>query len=189
IILEANEQWKPWLIAQSFAINSIIKHSTGIIYFSFARPYVNIKKDIERKFQKEIYKLNEIDLNEKELTFDQKEKIQYQIDTKLNNIIIIDCFAPLTLKEKKYTSELLKRIKKNKINDNVLTADPRNPHLLNQKYHISITRLINLKKFTHICVVYDSLSDFLCFTDREIAIHYLRHNMCWEENHNVSSLY
>jgi hypothetical protein len=40
-----------------------------------------------------------------------------------------------------------------------------------------------------ICVVYDALSDFLSFTDEQIAIQYLRHNMFLEEKHNISSMY
>ncbi len=106
-----------------------------------------------------------------------EDKCEQCVENKLKNVVIIDCY-------KKLTSE-----KKEKNKKNVLIADPRNPHLLNKMYEKALQCILKNEKCSKICVVYDSLSDFLCFTDREIAIQYLRHNMYWEEKHNISSLY
>jgi hypothetical protein len=90
------------------------------------------------------------------------------------NLVIIDCYSPLTsiIDEKSKIS--------------VFQVDPRNPHSLNKKYEEAIKLL---EHCTNIRVVYDALSDFLFISDIDMASQYLRHNMCWEEKHNVQSLY
>lgn len=92
-------------------------------------------------------------------------------------LIIIDTFSPLTDKQKA------------KIDCKVFLADPRNPYVLNKIYNKAIKFLKKEKKCKKVRVVYDSLSDFLFYTHMELAVPYLRHNMIWEEENNVSSLY
>ena len=94
-----------------------------------------------------------------------------------SNLIEIDCFSPFTNKSKNMKDDK---------NNCILYADPRNPHEMNEKYEVAIALLKDCKR---LCVVYDALSDFLYFSDEEIAARYLRHNMNWEENNHVCSLY
>lgn len=92
------------------------------------------------------------------------------------NLIDIDCFSPFTNQGNT----------KDDLENGILFADPRNPHDLNEKYEKALKKLNEYEK---LCVVYDALSDFLYFSDTEIAAQYLRHNMDWEEKNNVRSLY
>lgn len=94
------------------------------------------------------------------------------------NLIIIDCFTPLSYNNQTAES-----------GNCVLYADPRNPHDLNEKYEIALSYLSNKTNKNMMAVVYDTLSEFLFFSDKELAIQYLRHNMFWEEEHNIHSLY
>ena len=94
------------------------------------------------------------------------------------NLIIIDCFTPLSYGNQ--TAEF---------RNGFLYADPRNPHDLNEKYEIALSYLSNKTNKNMMAVVYDTLSEFLFFSDKELAIQYLRHNMYWEEKHNIHSLY
>lgn len=91
------------------------------------------------------------------------------------NRVDIDCF-----------SSVAGKIKKDDLKNCILYADPRNPHNMNEKYEKAINQLRNLKG---LCVIYDALSDFLYFSDEAIAAQYLRHNMFWEEENNVRSIY
>ncbi|MDF0590981.1 hypothetical protein [Candidatus Methanocrinis natronophilus] len=95
--------------------------------------------------------------------------------TKNPNRVDIDCF-----------SAFAERIFKDDIRNGILYADPRNPHEMNKKYEEAIE---HLKKSKCLCVIYDALSDFLYFSDEEIAAQYLRHNMFWEEKNHINSLY
>jgi hypothetical protein len=98
----------------------------------------------------------------------------YEID-KARNRVDIDCFSPFAGKAMK-----------DNLANGLLYADPRNPHNMNEKYEKAIKHLMH---FESLCVIYDALSDFLFFSDEEIASQYLRHNMSWEEKNNVRSLY
>ncbi|WP_406670712.1 hypothetical protein V7O67_02315 [Methanolobus sp. ZRKC4] len=172
IILAADESWRPWQVAENL-VSPYLNEESGVIYFTFARPHEKIKKALEDKIKKSNENAN-----------------KKWVENKLKNVVIIDCYKKLTSekKEKKYHINLNRPFDPI-VKEPVLIADPRNPHLLNKKYEEALQRILKNKKCSKICVVYDSLSDFLCFTDREIAIQYLRHNMYWEEKHNISSLY
>jgi len=96
------------------------------------------------------------------------------------NIVIIDC----------YSVDNEKLICKNGFDKPVQSyfADPKNPHDINKKYEKALQHL-EKNNCAHIRVVYDAISDFLKFTDFELAAQYLRHNMGYEQRHNVDSLY
>ena len=107
-------------------------------------------------------------------SFDRDEKIN---SDNLCNVIIIDCFSAITdrnIPDVKCT---------------VLLADPRNPFKLNSNYNIAIRTLKEKMHCKKLRVIYDSLTDFLFYTDIELATMYLRHNVVWEEQNNISSLY
>ncbi|MCQ1534734.1 hypothetical protein FTO70_03310 [Methanosarcina sp. KYL-1] len=179
LILAADECWRPWSIAQKFVANAILNNGrTGVIYFTFTRPHEHISDQIINKIK-------------------QKNPNFVASSLPLNNVVIIDCFTPLSLKSSENPGSLksfinsifsTNRLRGGTIDKGYLVADPRNPHLLNEFYEKSLLFLKN-KRCESICVVYDALSDFLCFTDEKIAIQYLRHNMFWEEKNKVSSLY
>jgi len=76
----ADECWKPWNIAQKFVVNSILEqeNEVGVIYFTFTRPHYHIRKQLEAIILKEHHKITDASLL-------------------FNNLIIIDCFTPLSL--------------------------------------------------------------------------------------------
>lgn len=154
VILAADEGWRPWNIGLNFA-NDALEKEAGVIFFTFTRPDSTI--------------LNQLENN--------SEKFKGTIG---ENLIIIDCFTPIALKNKK--NDL-----KDDLEKGILFADPRNPHELNKKYERALEHLHKNKN--ELVVIYDSLSEFLFFSDMELATQYLRHNMVWEEEHNVNSLY
>jgi hypothetical protein len=87
-----------------------------------------------------------------------------------------------------YIDKCTNWLKRDRFANGYTFVDPRNPHDLNKRYEKALVSL-SKRKCESVCVVYDALSDFLCFTDEQIAIQYLRHNMYWEEEKNVSSIY
>lgn len=184
ILLAGDENCRPWEVAQKFVVHGL-NNGCGVIYFTFTRPASYICDQLKNKGLEKNY----------------------------NNLVIIDCYSPLTMKER--SKKLLLT---------VVVADPRNPHFLNRAYEDALKLLCGyrlrdkiilksiyvmafVEKFftkgdyyssrffsqrqgcNKIRVVYDALSDFLFFTDIEIASQYLRHNMVWEEKNNVESLY
>lgn len=98
------------------------------------------------------------------------------------NLVVIDCYTPLA------SQTLPKRGERNRNNYIILKVDPRNPQKLNEKYEKAL-RILKQRKCEGVRVIYEALSDFIFLTDKEIAIQYLRHNMVWEEENNVESLY
>jgi len=81
------------------------------------------------------------------------------------------------------------KLKKRIPDKGYLLTDPRDYHLLNEQYNKSLRILKERSECKSLCVVYDALSDFMCFTDEQIAIQYIRHNMWWEEANKISSVY
>lgn len=70
----------------------------------------------------------------------------------------------------------------------VIQADPRNPHDVNKRYEQAV-RMVLRRGYNKLRVIYDSFSDFLLFTDADLIMTYLRHNMVWEELAGVESIY
>lgn len=105
-----------------------------------------------------------------------------KLESNFKNLVIIDCYTPLSSKG------MPKRGERNHNKCRILEVDPRKPQKLNEKYEKAL-RIIHKRECRGVRVVYEALSDFIFFTDKEIAIQYLRHNMVWEEENNVESLY
>lgn len=159
VILAADEGWRPWNIGLNFA-NDALEKEAGVIFFTFTRPASTIFYQLENNSEK----------------FKGTTEIMPDYIKMGENLIIIDCFTPITFKNKK-----------DELEKGILFADPRNPHELNKKYDRALEHLHKNKK--ELVVIYDSLSEFLFFSDMELATQYLRHNMIWEEKNNVNSLY
>jgi len=97
--------------------------------------------------------------------------------TFLENLVIIDCYTLLARRDEVPDDRC-----------KVISADPTNPHNLDSRYEAAHTYLRE-KGYTSLRVVFDSLSDFLALTDTLMGTKYLRHNMVWEEDSNIESLY
>jgi hypothetical protein len=183
IILEADESWRPWEIAGDFAVNAL-HDGAGVIWFGFARPpqenSVLIRK-IKERYPDDLVKF--------------KEKI-----------IHIDCFDPgknlnknanknlpcILCKTFSGCGSICERIQYG-LNlspmGNILFADPRNPDEIDRQYSKAVKHLRETLQCTKLCVVYDPVTDFLNFTDIEMASRYLRVAMAWEEQKYIHSLY
>jgi hypothetical protein len=161
VILAADEGWEPWNIGLNLA-NDALEKDAGVIFFTFTRPDSKILDQLDYNFKK----------------FKGTTKITSEYSKLRKNLIIIDCFTPIAFKNKKDDLE-----------KGVFFADPRNPHELNKKYNRALEHLHKNKNKKELVVIYDSLSEFLFFSDLELATQYLRHNMVWEEKNNVNSLY
>ena len=161
VILAADEGWRPWVIGLNLA-NDALEKDAGVIYFTFTRPDSKILDQLDDNFKK----------------FKETSEIPPEYIKSRENLIIIDCFTPIAFKNKKDDLE-----------KGVFFADPRNPHELNKKYNRALEHLHKNKNKKELVVIYDSLSEFLFFSDLELATQYLRHNMVWEEKNNVNSLY
>lgn len=159
VILAVDEGWRPWIIGQNFA-NYALENKADVIFFTFTRPALKIWDQLEN---------NSIKFKRTKETIDDYIKMR-------ENLIIIDCFTPIALK-----SEI------DDLENGVLFADPRNPHELNKKYERALKRFHKNKN--GLVVIYDSLSEFLFFSDLELATQCLRHNMVLEEKKNINSLY
>ena len=159
VILAVDEGWRPWIIGLNFA-NDALERKAGVIFFTFTRPALKIWDQLENNSLK--FKRT-------------KETITKYIEMR-ENLIIIDCFTPIALK-----SEM------DDLEKGVLFADPRNPHELNKKYERALKHIH--KNENGVVVIYDSLSEFLFFSDLELATQCLRHNMVLEEKKNINSLY
>jgi hypothetical protein len=192
LIIAADECWRPWNIAQRFVVNAICdnRDETGVVYFTFTRPHTHCIKGLKNK-AKNICKTNYGEMFFKNLyIIDCFSPLSLKSPGKRKELIIkelkfiIDCFFPISLLTSSWTEKVV-----NKGKDYFyLMEDPRNPHSLNKCYETALSCL-QAEGCTRICVVYDALSDFLSFTDEQIAIQYLRHNMFLEEINNISSVY
>ncbi len=162
VILAVDEGWQPWNIGLNLA-NDAFEKEAGVIYFTFTRPASTILYQLKCNFKK----------------FNGEKKIISDYIKMGENLIIIDCFTPIAFN------------KKDDLENGVLFVDPRNPHELNKKYNRALEHLHKDKDKDkdRLVVIYDSLSEFLFFSDLELATQYLRHNMVWEEKNNVNSLY
>jgi hypothetical protein len=59
---------------------------------------------------------------------------------------------------------------------------------LSRQYKGALEEFVG-KGIRRIRVVYDSISDFLIYSDPQLAVQFIKHNMVWEDQMKVSSLY
>jgi hypothetical protein len=191
VVLSADENWRPWEVAADMAVNALAEDA-GVIWFWFARPSplgipeLKIEARLENNVKPE------------------------EIPRIKDNIVHIDCFDP----GKNLTRNAHKQCKCTRCktltivgtawewirmhlpghkgdfpSDNVLYADPRNPDEIDREYARAVHHLFHERGCTRLCVVYDPVTDFLYFTDVEVASRYLRVTMAWEQMKNIHSLY
>jgi hypothetical protein len=158
-LLVADEYCRPWRICEKFLLRGLSQDYGGI-YFAFTRPAPYVYEHLKRK-------ASELNLD---LTLHSEK------------LVIIDCYTKLA------SQVIPKRGERNCNNYTILEGNPRKPQKLNEKYEKAL-RILKQRKCEGVRVVYEALSDFVFLTDKEIAVQYLRHNMVWEEENNVESLY
>jgi len=170
IYIIGNEDVRPWKILQRFLLSGIglkdnTGYNTGGIYFTFTRPAEEIVEMLEREWKKIKSDSNLVDAS----------NLSWQ------KIVIIDCYS-LNVEKELWNDNITKDVK-------VYIADSRDPHQLNKNYEKALRFLKEDRKCLHIRVVYDAISDFLTFTDLQLASQYLRHNMGFEQRQKIESLY
>lgn len=182
IIVLADEETRPWTILQRFVVSGLTfipkppnndkkPANTGAIYFTFTRPASEILEALKREFEA----LKEL----------KKDKANSEIigdkEPDWKNVVFLDCY---TLSgEKSHENKDLEKATK------LYYADSNDPHNLNRKYEDALNFLRETRNCVNIRVVYDAISDFLTFTDFQLATQYLRHNMGYEQRKNLESLY
>jgi len=136
----------------------------GVLYFAFNRPPANVLDLLTSEFHD----------NDGKLT------------CSLENLYIIDCHAHWTSSggdggKQASNLELLRKGKR------LLSADPRDPVEVGDRYSTALTKLC-AKNLSRVRVIYDSISDFLCYSDPQLAVQFLKHNMVWEDG-RAAALY
>jgi hypothetical protein len=183
IIIDADEYCRPWIILHRFIISGLsyrYKYGSaeyiepGAIIFAFTRRASDIFTAIEDTWKKL--------LAEPRCFLDG---VIGGAPINWKNLVIIDCYSSFVKRYDDYTGY---RKKSKSLPFSLIRADPNNPHDVNQKYEQAVI-FLKEKGCKNIRVGYDTLSDFLKFTDETIAIQYLRHNMGWEEINKIESLY
>ncbi len=163
VVIAADENSRPWNILQRFIIAGRIAspESHGSVYFTFTRPADVILAQLKSTAERGFG-----------LTKSDAQKLM------MERVVIVDCYTQFAKQEETTRTS----------SDQVLRADPNNPHDVNRQYEKALKRLLkaDCKSFR---VAYDAISDFLVLTDLQLATQYLRHNMVWEGRHDIQSLY
>ncbi len=181
VLLVAEKHFRPWRIANRFAA-AALKHEEGVIYFSFNQPPSIVVGQIARQFSK----LHDPATKSKDW-WEAADGQTALANKSFERLLIVDCYSrwigrvvaqPESLKE---YAELSNQVQ-------VLKSDPRNPKKLAKHYKRALTRLL-YDDIRTTRVVYDSISDFLVYTDPQLAVQFLKHNMVWEDAYGANSLY
>jgi hypothetical protein len=163
VVIVADEQFRPWHILAQYT-GTGLQEKEGVVYFAFNRPAANILDLLTNEFHGHDGKLT----------------------CPLNNLCIIDCHAHWTssggdVGEQASNLSFLRDRKQ------LFSADPRDPIEVGARYYTALEKLQALE-VPRIRVVYDSISDFLCYSDPQLAVQFLEHNMVWEDN-RVAAVY
>lgn len=192
IIILADETTRPWKILLRFILSGLsyksiqkkskksdtVKISSeknnnpGAIYFTFTRPASEIKEMLEV----ELKRMKEENISIANILGG---------DVDLDNIIFVDCYS-LNAEKELWNKKSIRNKKLKK--ENLFYANSYDPHEINKQYEKALNELKN-KGCNNIRVAYDAISDFLTFTDFQIATQYLRHNMGFEQRRGIQSLY
>lgn len=204
VVVVADEQYRPWYICYRFALAGLLNKEVkeGVIYFAFNRPATNVLRGLSAEYR------NFLDNKEYKETF-QIPKDESYSQTKmtdlLQNLVLIDCHFKWTSKggikgtesvpedagtqPKGDSEKIWAEIRGDLFNEKRLrNGDPRDPVELGKLYYKALTKLKNENDVKRVRVVYDSISDFLCYSDAQLAVQFLKHNMVWEDD-RVAALY
>jgi hypothetical protein len=185
ILLIAQKYFRPWRMAARFAVAGLAFESDetgrvsvkeGIIYFAFNQP----AKIVVDQLVKRLGMVNP------KAPSDYKETSSGKVPKKFDQVVVIDCHSKWL--EKQSFQSHKKEFPEGPGQVHVLFSDPRDPYDLAKKYKRAIEILLDMN-IERIRVVYDSISDFLVYSDPQLALQFIKHNMVWEDETKISSLY
>jgi hypothetical protein len=185
ILLVAEKYFRPWRMAARFAVaglafesdeNGNVGVKEGIIYFAFNQP----AKIVLGQLVKRIGMVNP------KAPSDYKETLNGKVPKKFEQVVVIDCHSKWL--EKQSFQSHKKEFPEGPDQVHVLFSDPRDPYDLAKKYKRAVKILLNMG-IERVRVVYDSISDFLVYSDPQLALQFIKHNMVWEDETKISSLY
>jgi len=181
ILLIAEKCFRPWRMAARFAVAGLAfgNPKEGLIYFAFNQPADIVIDQLARRF------VNLIDPEQDPQQY-WKSLNGTKASEKFEQVFVIDCHSKWLAKEARHLHECEFPEAHSQVQ--VLYSDPRDPFSLADNYMQALERLLN-KNVQRIRVVYDSISDFLIYSDPQLALQFIKHNMVWEDRMRISSLY
>jgi hypothetical protein len=184
-LLIAEKSFKPWRLAARFAVAGLSSENNkeGVIYFAFNQPAEIVVDQLARRLVNLIHPEEYSNEAPKEYWNPPNGK---QTPQKFNDVIVIDCYSKW-LERKSQPSHVCVFPEAHKQVE-VLYSDPRDPYDLSSKYKRAVEKLV-ADGIQSIRVIYDSISDFLIYSDPQLALQFIKHNMVWEDQIKISSLY
>lgn len=185
ILLVAEKSFKPWRLGARFAVAGLAFENDreGVIYFSFNQPADIAVDQLARRLVNVMYPNKDPYEAPKEYW---NPSNRTQVPQKFNEVILIDCHSKWL--EKKAIPQHKCDFPEAHNQVEVLLSDPRDPYDLSRQYKRAVEKLV-AKGVQSIRVVYDSISDFLIYSDPQLALQFIKHNMVWEDEMKISSLY
>jgi hypothetical protein len=188
ILLVAEKHFRPWRICSRFAAAGM-KESESVIYFGFNQP-VDI---IVEQLAKQLAFLN--GSSSEWRAWWTPERIETW-RKKFEHLYVIDCNSSwIGGRSKAASRESLESPVKEflpSVRKRMLRSDPRDVIGLSACYDKALRRAIRemiRDEGVFVRVVYDSISDLLQYSDPQLAMQFIKHNMVWEDKNNANSLY
>jgi len=181
ILLVAGKYFRPWRLAARFAVAGLAveNEKEGLIYFAFNQPADVVIDQLARRL------VHVMDPEQDPKQY-WKPLNGAQVPKKFEQVLVIDCHSEWLEKgarplHKCEFTEAHKQVQ-------VLYSDPRDTFDVADKYKQALEILLE-KNIQRVRVVYDSISDFLIYSDPQLALQFIKHNMVWEDRARISSLY
>jgi len=182
ILLIADKSFSPWRFAARFAVAGLKDPNDGggLVYFALNQPADVVIDQLAQRF---VNIAHPEETNEGSYWNPAKGGTAPR---NLESVVVIDCHSKWLEKAGTPTHKCEYELAHRQVQ--VLRSDPRDPFELSRKYERAIQTLMG-KGVRRIRVVYDSISDFLIYSDPQLAVQFIKHNMVWENQVGVSSLY
>ncbi len=176
ILLIAGKAFFPWRIGNRFAAAGLLNNE-GAIYFAFNQPPSVILTQLAKQFAL----LAGSTPDTKAWWMDHRGFVR-----NFANLVVVDCYSSWTGTVKRGAS--LDDVADELANwAQTLRSDPRDAVGLTRQYNKAVRLLRN--QVRGVRVVYDSISDFLAFSDPQTATQFIKHSMVWEDISRANSLY
>jgi hypothetical protein len=177
ILLVAGKHFRPWRICSRYAAAGLRADET-VIYFGFNQPRDIIVDQLVRRYAS----LSGSGSDWRSWWKNNAAEIQ-----KFKRLYIIDCYtswignASSRVVNESPVKDILPLLRK-------FQCDPRDAIGLGSCYERVLSEVIHNRALS-VRAVYDSISDFLQYGDPQLAMQLIKHNMVWEDQNSVSSLY